>query len=71
MLPPMYTALMYTVSCPQDQKEGAMCLPSVGKSLGNLHNRDCFEGGRLLPRWVSYYTGKKTIAESKATLMIF
>jgi len=21
MLPPMYTALMYTVSCPQDQKE--------------------------------------------------
>src|SRR5258708_36388607 len=26
-----------------------MCPPSAGKSLGNLHERDCFEGGRLLP----------------------
>jgi hypothetical protein len=36
MLPPMYTALMYTVSCPQDQKERAMCPPSAGKSLGTF-----------------------------------
>jgi hypothetical protein len=32
MLPPMYTALMYTVSCPQDQKERVRCPPSAGKS---------------------------------------
>lgn len=35
MLPLMYTALVYTVSCPQDQKEGAMCAPSASKSPAN------------------------------------
>jgi hypothetical protein len=70
MLPPMYTALMYTVSCPQDQKERAMCPAKRWQIARKPSSPGLFWVGAFSSDGFSYHTGKKTIAES-ATLMIF